>query len=139
MDTDSDGKLSLNEFIQYNIKSSESMSDAEFAKQNSVWLKLATTRTAIDRDSLLRSTFHWCDTNASGTLELSEFIALSKSQDAQSVAMQTAVFGLADTSGDGLLQEDEFVKFNLDTGASLSDFDFAQQLKSWTKLAKARA
>lgn len=138
VDTSGDGTLQLAEFERFNLETSKELSDAEFAKQASAWLKLAMARTSIDRAKMLSNTFNWCDVNSDGVLSLEEFTALSKSQDKQSIAMQEAVFKMADTSGDGLLQEDEFVQFNLETAKGLSDFEFAQQLRVWTKLAKVK-
>ena len=138
VDTSGDGTLQLAEFERFNLETFKELTDAEFSQQASVWLKLAMTRTSIDRSKMLSNTFNWCDVNSDGVLSLEEFTALSKSQDKQSVAMQEAVFKMADTSGDGLLQEDEFVQFNLETAKALTDFAFAQQLRVWTKLAKAK-
>ena len=134
------GAMHLSDFVNFNLESGKGLSDAEFQKwQASVWLTGALKRAPIDRCALLSNTFHWCDVNNDGVLEIHEFLALSKEQDEQTVAMQQAVFAKADTSGDGKLQEDEFVQHNLETGKPLSDFDFAQQLRMWTTLAKLRA
>jgi len=132
-------RLGLSEFVHLNMETGADLSDTQFAAQVSAWLKLAMLRTKIDRAAMLSATFHWCDVNASGVLEKKEFTNLSLAQDSRSVAMQEAVFAMADTNADGLLQEEEFVKFNLETGKALGDFDFAQQLRGWTKLAKLRA
>ena len=45
---------------------------------------------------------------------------------------------LADSSGDGILEEEEFVQFNLETGKELNDYDFAQQCRAWTFFARGR-
>ena len=37
--------------------------------------------------------------------------------------------------GDGILEVDEFVLYNLEQGKDLIDFDFAQQCRIWTDLA----
>lgn len=132
--------LYLSDFVKFNLESGRSLGDADFQMwQSSVWLKLAMTRAPIDRRALLGLTFHWCDVNSDNVLEVHEFLALSKAQDEQTLAMQHSVFTKADTSGDGKLQEDEFVQYNLDTGKALSDFDFAQQCRVWTTLASLRA
>ena len=132
--------MHLSDFVNFNLESGKGLSDPEFQKwQASVWLTVAMKRAPMDRSALLSSTFHWCDVNNDGMLEVHEFLALSKAQDEHTVAMQQAVFAKADTSGDGKLQEDEFVQHNLETAKALSDFDFAQQLRMWTTLARLRA
>ena len=134
------GALHLSDFVNFNLESGKGLSDAEFQKwQASVWLTVVLKRARIDRSALLSNTFHWCDVNNDGVLEVHEFLALSTAQDEQTIAMQQSVFAKADTSGDGKLQEDEFVQHNLETGKALSDFDFAQQLRMWTTLARLRA
>ena len=55
------------------------------------------------------------------------------------ISTLTGLVVKTDTSGDGKLQEDEFVQHNLETAKALSDFDFAQQLRMWTTLARLRA
>eukprot|EP00320_Phaeocystis_rex_P016582 CAMPEP_0119062740 /NCGR_PEP_ID=MMETSP1178-20130426/6264_1 /TAXON_ID=33656 /ORGANISM="unid sp, Strain CCMP2000" /LENGTH=56 /DNA_ID=CAMNT_0007044045 /DNA_START=74 /DNA_END=244 /DNA_ORIENTATION=+ len=52
--------------------------------------------------------------------------------------LQMAVFEMADTSGDGILEVEEFVKYNVDTGKQMSDFDFAQQCRLWSDTAARR-
>jgi hypothetical protein len=105
------GAMHVSDFVNFNLESGKGLSDAEFQKwQASVWLTAAMKRAPIDRSALLSNTFHWCDVNNDGVLEVHEFLALSKAQDEQTVAMQQAVFAKADTSGDGKLQEDEFVQ-----------------------------
>ena len=138
VDTSGDGMLQLAEFERFTLEAGKDLADAEFAQQASVWLELAMARTSVDRAKMLSNTFDWCDVNSDGVLSLEEFTALSKTQDKQSVAMQESVFKMADTSGDGQLQEDEFVQFNLETAKGVTDFEFAQQLRMWTKLAKVK-
>ena len=110
------------------------MSRPRRAKQNSVWLKLASTRLAIDRDSLMRVPLVRHQVAARSARA---FIAPAAAQR-RAVGRDGPPSSSSSTPGGGLLAGDEFVKFNRDTGASLSDFDFGAAGKSWTKLAKAR-
>ena len=93
---------------------------------------------AIDREALLRQIFAETDDNKDGSLDLAEYKQLAKAQDGVTMAMHEGVFGLADANGDGKLSLDEFVRFNLESGAALSDTDFKSQANQWIKLAKAR-
>ena len=43
--------------------------------------------------------------------------------------MMLVVFDMVDTSGDSLIQKEEFVTFNLRSGGSLTDMDFALQVR----------
>ena len=49
--------------------------------------------------------------------------------------MQEAVFGMCDTDGDAKISVDEFVKFNMKTGAALSDQGFRRQAEQWQQYA----
>ena len=136
VDTSGDGLIQLDEFVDFNLSSGESLSDMEFALQTALWIQLAKKRSSVDRDALLRKTFATCDADGSGELQLAEFKAMAASStDKASVALAMAVFQMADTSGDGILEVDEFVLYNLEQGKDLIDFDFAQQCRIWTDLA----
>jgi len=136
VDTSGDGLIQQDEFVAFNIDSGEKLSDMDFATQTALWIQLAKKRSSVDRDALLRKTFATCDTDHSGELLLAEFKAMAASStDKVAAALQMAVFEMADTSGDGILEVNEFVLYNLEQGKGLIDFDFAQQCRVWTDLA----
>lgn len=139
VDTNADCKIQESEFISFNLESGSQMRDAEFARACGRWTKLAGERgRRLDRDALLRKTFAQIDVDDSGSICESEYMTLAANNDKMSLDIQKIVFAMADTSGDGILEEEEFVRFNLETGEALNDLDFSQQCRKWTFFARGR-
>jgi Ca2+-binding EF-hand superfamily protein len=125
--------------VNFNLESGQGLNDGAFATACSRWTKLAMTRgTALDRPALLKKTFAQVDVDGSGSISQKEYMQLADNNDRVSLEMQKNVFRLADSSGDGILEEEEFVQFNLETGKELNDYDFAQQCRAWTFFARGR-
>ena len=132
-------QIQLEEFVNFNLESGQGLNDGAFATACSRWTKLAMTRgTALDRPALLKKTFAQVDVDGSGSISQKEYMQLADNNDRVSLEMQKNVFRLADSSGDGILEEEEFVQFNLETGKELNDYDFAQQCRAWTFFARGR-
>jgi len=93
----------------------------------------------LDRPALLRRVFKFADVDGDGGLSMDEFKALAASQSTAALSMQEAVFNMLDADQNAQLSVEEFVEFNLQHGAELSDVDFSQQANAWLYLAKNRS
>ena len=80
----------------------------------------ATAGGPLDREGLLKRIFDVTDFNGD-----------------QGVDLQEAIFGMVDENSDGVLSKEEFLKFNLELGAAVSDDVFQKQAEQWLALAKA--
>jgi len=138
-----DGKLSVDEFVKYNMETGASLSDSDFNQQADAWLTLAKERVALGeagRETMLTKVFETCDLDKNGSLSIPEYKSLAAGADSRTQSMMAALFEIIDSGGiaDGKVSLDEFTKFNLDSGKSMSDADFKVQVDSWLTLTKKR-
>jgi len=134
-----DGKVTLDEFVKFNLDSGAALTDADFCKQAESWRVLAKSRVVLGdsgRKVLLKKTFENCDTDKNGWLSVAEYKQLAVDVGSAAQKAMEMFFELVDAANvaDGRLTLAEFTQFNLDSAKSLKDADFKLQIEMWAAL-----
>ena len=132
----SDGSLDRSEFVEFMLEYLAEMGDRRFLDLMGVWQERIA---ATGRKLVLRRVFTKMDVDASGAVSLTEFSALA-GDEVDPAETESFFRWIDDAAGndDGLLEQDEWVRFVLEMEEETPDEAFGARIEDWLSILEKK-